>query len=123
MAPLIIEFVAPSMLHVQEDRPSQLPIHRNGPPGTFVLLSHGLQVSLPTDQIVSASDDGGWVRVGFGGMAFEGETQGRLVFQRVRELKPEDQLSPARSHTMFLEPAWVRAVYVNGQQLWPRRVN
>ena len=38
---------------------------------------------------------------------------------RVRELFPEEQLSPARSHTMFLEPAWVETVSVDGQTVWP----
>jgi hypothetical protein len=41
----------------------------DGPPGTFVLFPHGLRVSLPTDQIVAADDDGGRARVAFGGRA------------------------------------------------------
>lgn len=96
-----------------------MPIVGNGPPGTFVLFPDGLRVSLPTDQIVSADDAGGCVSVGFGGMAFAGLGGGRLVFQRVRELYSEDRLSPARSHTMLLDPAWVTAVWTDGQQVWP----
>jgi len=41
------------------------------------------------------------------------------VFARVRELHPEDELSPDRSHTMRLEPAWVAAILVHGQPVWP----
>ena len=98
---------------------SDLTIIGNGPPGTFVLFPHGLRVSLPTDQIVFADDANGHVRVGFGGMQFSGLQEGRLVFVRVRELLPEDQLSPARSHRMLLDPAWVAAISVDGQPVWP----
>lgn len=117
--PLLIEFVAPSSLEREVDRPSQLPILGNGPPGTFVRFPAGLRVSLPTDQIVGADDAGGRVRVGFGGMRFIGVEAGQLLFRRVRELFPEAQLSPARSHAMRLDPAWVAAVEVDGRQAWP----
>ena len=96
-----------------------LPILRNGPPGTFVLLPGRLRVSLPTDQIVSAYEAEGSVRVGFGGMRFVGLEDGQLVFVRVRELHPEDQLSPDRSHTMRLHPAWVALVSEHGRPVWP----
>jgi hypothetical protein len=101
--PLLIEFTAPTTLMREQHRPSALPIVGNGPPGTFVLFPNHFRVSLPTDQIVSADDGGGHVRVEFGGMRFVGMEEGRLVFVRVRELFPEDQLSPARSHTMRAE--------------------
>jgi hypothetical protein len=100
-------------------RPSSIPIIGNGPPGTFVLFPNGLRVSLPTDQIVFADDTSGHARVGFGGMQFEGLKEGRLVFVRVRELFPEDQLSPARSHTMRLDPQWVATISVDGRPVWP----
>ena len=103
----------------ETDRLSALPILGNGPPGTFVLFPNGLRVSLPTDQIVFASDAGGHARVGFGGMRFTGVDDGRLVFVRVRELRPEAELSPARSHTMRLEREWVTAVSANGRRVWP----
>jgi hypothetical protein len=118
--PLLIEFAGPSSLLREQHRPSPLPIIGNGPPGTFVVFPDGLRVSLPTDQIVFAEADAGYVRVGFGGMRFVGCEDGRLVFVRVRELHPEDQLSPARSHTMRLEPEWVTTVAANGAQVWPR---
>ena len=104
---LLIDFAAPTSLLREQNRISTLPIIGNGPPGTFVLFPNGLRVSLPTDQIVFADDTGGHARVGFGGMRFVGLEEGRLVFVRIREQFPEDQLSPARSHKMLLDPQWV----------------
>jgi hypothetical protein len=118
--PLLIEFAAPTSLLSEQPRTSSLPIIRNGPPGTFVLFPNGLRVSLPTDQIIFADDAGGYARIGFGGMRFVGsENEGRLVFVRVRELLPEDQLSPDRSHTMLLDLQWVAAILVDGRPVWP----
>jgi len=117
--PLLIDFVGPTSLRRERNRVSPLPIIQNGPPGTFVLFHEGFAVSLPTDQIVYADDSGGHARVGFGGMQFVGLEEGRLVFIRVRELHPDDQLSPARSHTMRLEPQWVATISESGRRLWP----
>ena len=117
--PLLIAFASPSSLVVERDRPSQFPILGNGPPGTFVLFPGRLRVSLPTDQVVSADDTGGYAKVGFGGMRFTGMASGRLVFVRERDLYPVDQLSPDRSHTMWLEPQWVASVFAYGHLLWP----
>jgi hypothetical protein len=116
---LLIDFTAPTSLLREQDRISTLPIIGNGPPGTFVLFPNGLRVSLPTDQIVFADDTSGHVQVGFGGMQFVGLEEGRLVFVRIRELFPEDQLSPARSHTMRLDPQWVATISVDGRSIWP----
>ena len=116
---LVIDFATPTSLLREKDRVSALPIVGNGPPGTFVLFPDGLRVSLPTDQIVFADDTAGHVSVGFGGMAFVGLKEGRLTFLRVRELFPEDQLSPARSHTMLLEPRLVASIVVEGWPAWP----
>ncbi len=113
--PLLIDFAAPSSVLREQNRTSALPILGNGPPGTFVLFPSGYKVSLPTDQIVFADDTGGHARVEFGGMGFVGLEEGHLVFVRVRELFPEDQLSPARSHTMRLDPKWVAAISVDGR--------
>ena len=44
--PLLVEFVPGTRLHRESERRSDLPIHRNGPPGTFVVFPH-LRVSLP----------------------------------------------------------------------------
>jgi hypothetical protein len=116
--PLLIEFAEPTSLLRAPHRPSALPIIGNGPPGTFVVFPNGLRVSLPTDQIVFADDTGGHARVGFGGMRFVGSEQGRLAFVRVRELFPEDQLSPDRSHKMLLDPQWVATISVDGRPVW-----
>ena len=117
--PVLIDFVAPTSLLREPNRTSTLPIIGNGPPGTFVLFPNGLKVSLPTDQIVFADDARGHARVGFGGMQFVGLEEGRLVFVRIRELFPEGQLSPDRSHTMLLDPQWVATISVNGRPVWP----
>ena len=116
--PLLIDFAAPTSLLREQNRVSTLPIVGNGPPGTFVLFPDGVRVSLPTDQIVFADDTGGHARVGFGGMRFAGLEEGRLVFLRIRELFPEDQLSPARSHKMLLDTRWVATVSVDGLPVW-----
>jgi hypothetical protein len=116
---VVVEFAEPTSLLCEQDRPSALPIVGNGPPGTFVLFPNGFRVSLPTDQIVFGTDAGGRARVGFGGMEFVGSREGQLTFVRVRELHPDDQLSPARSHTMRLDPRWVSAILVDGVRVWP----
>lgn len=95
-----------------------LPIVGNGPPGTFVIFPEGFKVSLPTDQIVFADDSGGRVRVGFGGMQLVGAEEESLVFVRVREILPEDRLSPDRSHRMLLDTRWVVRVTVDGEAVW-----
>lgn len=117
--PLLIDFTAPSSIFRERDRISPLRIIGNGPPGTFVLFPNGLRVSLPTDQIVFADDARGHARVGFGGMQFVGLEEGHLTFVRIRELAPEDQLSPARSHTMRLDSHRVATVSVDGRPVWP----
>jgi hypothetical protein len=117
--PLLIEFAAGTSLHRERDRVSQFPIVGNGPAGTFVVFPDGMRVSLPTDQIVLADDSGGSARVGFGGMRFVGLEEEGLIFVRVRELHPADRLSPARSHTMILEPRLVSSIRVDGRPVWP----
>jgi len=119
VAPLLIDFAAPSSLLREQHRISALPIVGNGPPGTFVLFPDRIKVSLPTDQIVCADDDAGHAQVGFGGMSFVGQDGTALVFVRVRELFPEEQLSPARSHTMRLDVERVAKVSVAGRTTWP----
>jgi hypothetical protein len=116
--PLLIEFAPGTSIYHERDRASQLPIVGNGPAGTFVVFPGRLRVSVPTDQVVLADDSAGCARVGFGGMRFVGLEGALLVFVRVRELHPEHQLSPARSHTMTLEPGWVSSVFVHGRIAW-----
>ena len=40
------------------------------------------------------------------------------VLVKVRDLLPEDQLSPARSHRMQLDPHWVETVWAESRQIW-----
>jgi hypothetical protein len=96
--PLLIDFAAPTSLLREQHRISTLPIVGNGPPGTFVLFSHGLSVSLPTDQIVFADDTGGHARVGFGGMRFVGLEAGRLVRPGSRTVPGGSAVARAQSH-------------------------
>ena len=119
--PLLVEFVRHTALYRERDRVSTLPIVGNGPPGTFVVFPDGVRVSLPTDQIVFAEDSGDRARVGFGGMSFAGTEDGRLIFLRVRELHPEDRLSPARSHKMSLDPQRVSSIHVDGRPVWANK--
>lgn len=121
--PLLIEFARPSSLLRERPRTSDLTIVGNGPPGTFVIFPEGFKVSLPTDQIVFADDGDGFARVGFGGMAFTGVQDGRLVFVRAREVLPDAQLSPDRSHIMRLNPEWVQAIVADGRPAWPDSVS
>lgn len=108
-APLVITFAPGSRLLLETDRPSHFPIHRNGPPGTFVILGD-LKISLPTDQIVFSEQGEGRVRVGFGGFHYDGIVDGQHTFTRVRELRPEAELSPDRSFTMRLRTEWVAGI-------------
>ena len=119
--PLLIEFVPGTRLYREPEVVSKLPIVQNGPPGTFVIFADGAKVPLPTDQIVFAEDGGGVVRVGFGGMSVGGMEDGQLVFHRVRDLQPEELLSPQRGRRMTLEPRMVISIAVNGQVVWPHQ--
>ena len=80
--PLLVEFAGETSLYQELDLVSDLPMVRNGPPGTFVLFPNGLRVSLPTDQIVSIDESGGRARVGFAGMRFDGLDGDRSIFVR-----------------------------------------
>ncbi|MFL5396764.1 MAG: hypothetical protein ACJ79O_00195 [Myxococcales bacterium] len=116
---LLIEFVRETRLYREPDVAGELPIVQNGPPGTFVVFADGETVPLPTDQIVFAEDRGGVARVGFGGMSPGGMEDGQLVFHRVRDLLPPEQLSPERGRRMTLEPRMVASIAVDGRVVWP----
>ena len=116
--PLLIEFIAETKVHRDLEVVPKLPIVQNGPPGTSVIFSDGGRVPLPTDQIVFDDDTEGRARVGFGGMSFEGIEDDSLVFYRVRDLRPEEELSPQRGRRMTLDPEIVSAVYVDGRKVW-----
>jgi len=118
--PLLIEFVRGTRITRQPAVVSKLPILRNGPPGTSVVFGDGSSVPVPTDQIVFADDGGGVARVAFGGMRFEGVEGDELVFLRVRDLQPEELLSPERGRRMTLAPHMVASIAVDGRVVWPR---
>jgi len=118
--PLVIEFIAGTRLYREPEVTPKLPIVQNGPPGTFVVFPDGGRVPVPSDQIVLAEDGGGFARVAFGGMSFEGMEGGLLVFHRVRDLLPEAQLSPERGRKMTLAPGMVSTIVVDGRTVWPR---
>jgi hypothetical protein len=117
--PLLIEFVPGTRIVREPPLVPKLPILRNGPPGTAVVFADGAQVPVPTDQIVFAADDRGAARVAFGGMSFAGVEEGQLVFLRVRDLQPEELLSPERGRRMTLEPRLVASIAVDGRVVWP----
>ena len=117
--PLLIEFIAKTQIYRDLEVVPKLPIVQNGPPGIFVGFSDGRKVPLPTDQILFDDDTAGGARVGFGGMSFEGLEDGYLVFYRVRDLRPEEELSPQRGRRMTLEPQMVSAIYLDGRKAWP----
>lgn len=121
--PLLIEFVPGTRISRDPafvEFVSTLPMVQNGPAGTSVIVEDGTKVPLPTDQIVFAEDGGGAAHVGFGGMSFEGIEAGRLVFLRVRDLQPEELLSPQRGRRMTLEPRVVASIRVDGRVVWPQ---
>jgi hypothetical protein len=118
--PLLIEFVPGTRITREPDVVSKLPILQNGPPGTSVVFQDGVEVPLPTDQIVFTEDGRGAAHVGFGGMSFAGIEGGELVFLRVRDLQPEALLSPQRGRRMTLEPRMVASIAVDGRVVWPQ---
>lgn len=117
--PLLIEFAPGTRITREPALVPKLPILRNGPPGTAIVFGDGAQVPLPTDQIVFADDGRGAAHVAFGGMSFAGVEDGQLVFLRVRDLQPEELLSPERGRRMTLEPHLVASIAVDGRVVWP----
>ncbi len=117
--PLLIEFVRGTSLYREPAIIPKLRIIHNGPPGTFVVFADGARVPLPTDQIVLADDSGVAARVGFGGMSFGGMDDGRVTFHRVRDLQPEELLSPERGRKMTLAPHMIASISADGRQVWP----
>ena len=118
----VVEFVRGSCLHREPPFVTGLRVVQNGPPGTFITFTDGRRLPLPTDQIVLAGDAEGAARVGFGGMRFDGIEEGLLTFRRIRDLAPEDQLSPERGRRMTLPPEVVAAVFMEGTLTWGRPI-
>jgi hypothetical protein len=118
--PLLIEFVSSSWIRTIEKAPDAFFGSEHVEKETIVEFSNGLRVSVPADQVVLGDDQTGAARIGLGGMTFEGVEDEQLVFFRVRDLLPEDQLAPSRSDKFVLPPACVSSVTVQGAQVWPR---
>ncbi len=116
--PLVIEFISGTKIVREQVVASTLPVFRNGPPATHIVFPNGSKIPLPTDQIVSFEDGVGYAIVGFGGMAFDGLKDARLLFRRVQEVRREEDLSPERSNFMTLEPAMVTLIYARGKFVW-----
>jgi hypothetical protein len=114
-----VVFAVGATLFREADRRSDLPIYRNGPPGTFVIVER-TRISLPTDSILDAVERDDTVVVDFDGFRFDGARQGELVFSRVRDRLPEEELSPDRSWTMKLDERWIALVSVDGNTVWTR---
>ncbi|OFZ20561.1 MAG: hypothetical protein A2X94_11085 [Bdellovibrionales bacterium GWB1_55_8] len=86
-----------------------------------IVLSDGQQILLPADQVVFHEDSNGSARVGLGGMSFEGIQEKQLVFWRVRDLLPDEHLSPQRELRVTLVPETVKSIHVRGNRVWPSR--
>jgi hypothetical protein len=110
--PVVIEFAPGSRLQNSEDSDALAA-------EAIVILKNGLRISVPADQIVASGSPGG-VMLGLGGMSFEGMQDGKFVFWRVRDLLPEDRLSPDRGDKMTLDPAAISRIQVQGTQVYPR---
>lgn len=118
--PLVVEFVKGSKIRQDEPAESPLPVLYSSPPGTYVTLPSGREIPIPTDQIVLEEQNESSLRIGLGGMSFEGVENEHLVFWRVRDLWPEEKLSPERSLKMTLHPESVKSIIWNGQRVWPK---
>jgi hypothetical protein len=84
-----------------------------------VRFADGTLVPLPSDQIVFADDREGSAQVAFGGMEPAGMEDEQLVFYRVKDVLPTEQLSPQRGVRMTLEPWMVASVISYGAVVWP----
>jgi hypothetical protein len=118
--PLLIQFAPGSRILRESPYEPKLPIVQNGPSGTFVQLSDRRLIPLPTDQIVFADDSKGAAQVAFGGMQPAGMEGDELVFYRVKDLQPPEELSPQRGTRMTLQPEMVSAIRVAGLIVWPQ---
>ena len=116
--PLQIEFISGTKVLREPEVEGGLPVLKNGPPGTSILFLDGSQVPLPSDQIVEAIDSEGAAVVGFGGMEFTEVKDGCLHFKRVKDLWPEEKLSPERGRKMTLLTSQVQCVSSYGSVLW-----
>ena len=101
----------------KDNRVSQLPIVGNGPPGH--LRRRGEHQNLSADRLDRQRRRlAGFCPRGIWRDAVRWRGKRTTMFVRIREMLPEDQLSPARSHTMRLNPEWVSKVWLLGELVW-----
>ena len=117
---IVIDFTAPSRLWREAAATSVLRIVQNGLPGTRVVFSDGREVPLPTDLILAAGDETGAARVTFGGFRFDGLEDSVLVFRRIADVRPAEELSDERGLRMTLLVDMVAAVWIGGDIAWTR---
>jgi hypothetical protein len=115
-APLILEFSAGSRIEPATEESSG---------HTFVLLKDGTRVALPTDQVVSDESLDDAVRIGLGGMSFEGVEGDDVVLWRVHNPVPEtipfsDRFTDEVSDKLTLASQNISRVLLQGNQVWPR---
>ena len=121
-SPVVVEFSKGAKVFVDPGIPTT-PVHpdlREGPPPTQVRLADGTLVELPSDQMLfSEQTKSGTSRVGLGGMSFEGTSdEGKLLFWRVLDLLPEENIAWNRIDRIALDPRQVSQVLVDGRVVW-----
>jgi hypothetical protein len=115
--PLVVEFARGSRVEAIEAPPSD-----TLPKDTLVRFTDGRDLPIPADQIVHEDQGADSVRVGFGGMSFEGLVDGQLAFWRVKDLAPEELLRADRDIRFLIDPTLVSEVVVRGIRVWPSKV-
>lgn len=122
-APIVIEFIPG--LEIQK-----VPQARAAFRGVSRLAAHTdvaspdgcSRVQIPSDQIVF--DDrakSGALRIGLGGMSFEGLESEKLVFWRVRDVLPSEQIGSGSADKVLISTSLVSRLSVQGAQVWPVR--
>jgi hypothetical protein len=115
--PLVVEFVPGSRVEAIAAPPSDML-----PKDTLVRFTDGRDLPIPADQIVHEEQAKDSVRVGFGGLSFEGMVDGQLAFWRVKDLAPEELLHADRGLRFLIDPNLVSEVVVRGIRVWPDKV-
>ena len=125
--PVIIEFQAGSQV---SDVPAE-PVVFSGvapsAPQLSIVTPDGRRALLPTDQVVlneivaarKGAPRSGLIRIGLGGMSFEGLEASQLVFWRVREVLPDGHVGPGSADKILIDPEMVTAIHVRGSRVWP----
>lgn len=118
--PVVIEFLPGSTLKHPEIALNNDDPHYRVNPQSTVHFSNGAQISVPADQIVLHEYTDKQVRIGLGGMSYEGIENDQLVFWRVKDLFPEEELHPQREMKFTIDLNLVSRIQIHGTQVWPR---